>query len=301
MTTPVTPREANSADFASVRDPDSFDVDWAGFYVEADALGARVRGDVAHERHILYGIDSSQLLNIFLPQEERHAGSRPVFVWAHGGAFREGHPDYHDWLARPFVERGAVFVTVGYRLQPATIHDAIDDVARALGWLGENVAARGGDPKRFVVGGHSAGAMIAASLALRGDWQSQYGLPADIVAGVLAVSGLYDFASLESTGAFPPTDDDYRSVDPMLNAQRCPERALVAYGSNELNRKGHDPKLFSDAGGAFSARLRALGVGVEEVELEGATHVDTVVQVGNGKPWLATFIQDWCEQHAAGK
>jgi arylformamidase len=298
---PPVPRKASSAEFASVRDPAAFDVDWHGFYDEAEELGARVREDFPHERHVLYGTDPFQLLNIYLPNPEPgDVGSWPVFVWAHGGAFREGHPDYHDWMARPFVDRGAVFVSVGYRLQPATVHDAIADFSLALGWLGENVESRGGDPTRFIVGGHSAGAMIAASLAVRGDWQSEQRLAPDAVAGLLGVSGLYDFAELERTGVFPPAEDHYRSVDPMVVAEHCPEHVLLVYGSHELNRKGQDGRIFPASGRAFAARLAALGADIDEVELEQASHLDTAAQVGQGEPWLASFVQAYCERHAAG-
>ena len=71
------------------------------------------------------------------------------------------------------------------------------DGARALHWTRENVATFGGDPRRLFVMGHSAGAYIAAMLALDPQWLNGIGLEANRdIAGLIGVSGPYDFLPL---------------------------------------------------------------------------------------------------------
>ena len=254
--------------------PEQFAVDWAGYYRYALEQETRVRAAYPHERHVMYGTHDHQLMNIFRPggDPDRDDGW-PVFVWAHGGAFREGHPDFHDWLAPTFVSRGALFVTIGYRLLPTPIADSIADYARALGWLSQHIATRGGDPHNLHIGGHSAGAMAAASLAVRDDWQAEAGVTADAIVSLLALIGIYDFAEQMRVGVLPPRDDAYQSVEPLRNVRQVPPLSLVAFGTNELNRRNVDGRIFATNGRAFAEQLRNAGAAVEELELPDATQV----------------------------
>ena len=90
-------------------------------------------------------------------------------VWIHGGAYEIGSgstPAYHgDVLAR----RGAVIVTINYRLgalgflsHPELTAElqygvsgnyGLMDVVAALSWVQENIAAFGGDPGRVTIFG----------------------------------------------------------------------------------------------------------------------------------------------------
>ncbi|MFE2322934.1 alpha/beta hydrolase [Streptomyces sp. NPDC059385] len=90
-------------------------------------------------------------------------------VWMHGGGHVVGDLDTEDgWAARIAVATGAVVVSVGYRLSPEHPYPAaLDDVWAALGWTAEHAAELGVDPARIAVGGHSAGANLAAAVSLR--------------------------------------------------------------------------------------------------------------------------------------
>jgi acetyl esterase/lipase len=61
-----------------------------------------------------------------------------------------------------------VVVSVGHRVAPEhRFPAAFDDAYAALAWTAEHASELGVDPGRIAVGGHSAGAGIAAAVALR--------------------------------------------------------------------------------------------------------------------------------------
>ncbi|WP_283136291.1 alpha/beta hydrolase [Rhizohabitans arisaemae] len=90
-------------------------------------------------------------------------------VWLHGGGWVMGDLDTeHPWAARIADGSGAVVISVAYRLAPEHPYPAaLDDAYAALNWTVEHAAELGVDPDRIAVGGHSAGAGIAAGIALR--------------------------------------------------------------------------------------------------------------------------------------
>jgi acetyl esterase len=96
-------------------------------------------------------------------------GARGAIVWLHGGGFVMGGLDVeHPWVARIAVASKAVVVSVGYRLAPEhPFPAALDDAYAALMWTAQHAVELGADPQHIAVGGHAAGAGLAAAVALR--------------------------------------------------------------------------------------------------------------------------------------
>jgi acetyl esterase len=92
-----------------------------------------------------------------------------TIIWLHGGGFVMGGLDVeHPWIVRIADDSGAMVVSVGYRLAPENrFPAALDDAYLALTWTAEHAAELGIDPQRIAVGGHAAGAGLAAAAALR--------------------------------------------------------------------------------------------------------------------------------------
>ncbi|MFI6513239.1 alpha/beta hydrolase [Streptosporangium sp. NPDC050855] len=92
-----------------------------------------------------------------------------AIVWMHGGGFVMGDLDTeHPWATRLAEASGAVVISVDYRLAPENpFPAALDDVHAVLTWTARHAAELGVDPERIAVGGHSAGAGLAAAVALR--------------------------------------------------------------------------------------------------------------------------------------
>ncbi|MER5650517.1 alpha/beta hydrolase [Streptosporangium sp. NPDC002524] len=108
--------------------------------------------------------DPEVTVRIYRPHRARGA-----VVWSHGGGFVMGDVDTeHPWAIRLAEASGAVVISVGYRLAPEhRFPAALDDAYAVLNWAAGHAAELGVDPERIAVGGHSAGAGIAAATALR--------------------------------------------------------------------------------------------------------------------------------------
>jgi len=103
-------------------------------------------------------------VRIYRPRDAQGA-----IVWLHGGGFVMGDLETeHPWAVRVAQGSGAVVISVGYRRAPEhRFPAAMDDSYAALAWAAEHAAEFGFDSERIAVGGHAAGAGLAAAVALR--------------------------------------------------------------------------------------------------------------------------------------
>ena len=141
-----------------------------------------------------------QVLDIYTSEREAD-GILPVMFWIHGGGWQVG--DKSDVALKPKVltERGFVFVSTNYRLLPDVEMDVlIGDVAKSLGWVHKNIAKYGGDPQRIFVGGHSAGAQLAALICVDERYLQEEGVSFDVLKGCVPVDGdTYDIPKIIMT------------------------------------------------------------------------------------------------------
>lgn len=126
---------------------------------------------------------------------------RPLLVWCHGGAFLGGDLDMPeaDAVAREIVQRAdAVVVSVDYRLCFGGVHFPApnDDLQAVYQWATRHAERLGVDPSRVSIGGASAGACLAAGVALR--IRDDGGLqPASVVLAYPVVHAVLPEASAE--------------------------------------------------------------------------------------------------------
>lgn len=122
---------------------------------------------VAVERDVAYrdGGHPLNLLDVWRPKGA--AGPLPVVIYIHGGGFRFLSKDTHWIFALIYARRGYLVFNIDYRLAPGNpFPAAVDDVCAAYRWVVENAHRYGGDPRRLVVAGESAGANLSTVLAL---------------------------------------------------------------------------------------------------------------------------------------
>lgn len=104
-------------------------------------------------------------LRLYRPTDAR---SLPVLVYLHGGGYVLGSIETHDRVMRLLaLKSGAAVLGVDYRLAPERRFPAqLEETAAVLDWLAAEGAAQGLDPKRFALGGDSAGAHLALGITL---------------------------------------------------------------------------------------------------------------------------------------
>ena len=95
-------------------------------------------------------------------------GPVPAIAYYHGGGHVIGSLDTHDLIARNLCAGArALVASVDYRMGPEHCFPAaVEDSFAALQWLYGNAASLGADPSRLGVHGDSAGANLAAVVAL---------------------------------------------------------------------------------------------------------------------------------------
>ena len=127
--------------------------------------------------------EDCQYLNIWAPDDAEKA---PVIVYIHGGAFLGGSGWDKAFDEPVWPQKGAVAVTINYRLGPLgyaclpelaaeaghTGNYGLYDQLCAVQWVHDNIAAFGGDPENMTVMGQSAGArsvqMLCSTRAAEG-------------------------------------------------------------------------------------------------------------------------------------
>lgn len=95
-------------------------------------------------------------------------GARPVILYFHGGGFVIADLDAYDAAPRALAKKtGAIVVSADYRRAPEHKFPAAhNDACAAYQWVVENARHWGGDPARIALAGESAGANLAANVAM---------------------------------------------------------------------------------------------------------------------------------------
>ena len=144
---------------------------------------------------------------------------RPVIFYIHGGGWTNEDKSNTRFVAMDWLKKGYTVVSINYRLSPNVTHPVIiEDCAKALKWVQENIHDYGGDPNRICVVGHSAGGHLAALLVTGVKWHKKYDIDMKKVKCWIPMSGIHDFNLPENY------------MPPMLNA------AIIAMLGGDNNK-----------------------------------------------------------------
>ncbi len=92
----------------------------------------------------------------------------PVLLYVHGGGWIKGSREKVYQLPKFATSRGWILVSVDYRPVPRTnIDGQVSDVVRGINWARKNIRRYGGDPKKIVIMGHSAGSHLVAMVSVK--------------------------------------------------------------------------------------------------------------------------------------
>jgi len=162
------------------------------------AASAQTKLNVTRDLPYAEPADSRQKVDIYSPEGAKNL---PVVFWIHGGGWQAGDRTNIQVKPRAFADKGFVFVSTGYRLLPdVDMGTIIRDVAKSVHWVHDHIAEHGGDPKRILVMGHSAGAQLAALISIDDRYLKAEGLSLGIIKGCVPVDGdTYDVPAIIDT------------------------------------------------------------------------------------------------------
>ena len=203
------------------------------------AQGYQQVNDISYTRKTdAYSLERLKL-DVYHPEGVTDA---PVIVWFHGGGLEGGNKEIPEKLR----EKDLVVVGVNYRLLPhVTVNETLDDAAEAVAWVFRHIADYGGDPRKIVVTGHSAGGYLSMMLCLDKHWLANYHIDADSVMMYVPFSGQaithYNVRKMQGIPPLQPTIDEYaplywvRGDCPPL-VLICGDRELELYGRYDENQ-----------------------------------------------------------------
>jgi arylformamidase len=225
-----------------------------------------------------YGADSTQRLDYCRPTSQMAKPGLLLFI--HGGYWQELSAKDSLFPAKGCIDHGIAFAAIDYTLAPhASLFEIVEQCRAAVSWLVANAQALGFDAQRIVIAGSSAGAHLAAMVALT---HSQY------IYGMVLVSGIYALEPLIGTSineAVGLTVASARELSPLFHVKSGLPRAIVCWGEIET-------MTFKQQSENFANSLRDAKVSCTTFEVSGRNHFDIILDLANastplGKDTLA--------------
>jgi len=247
------------------------------------ATGRPARADVA------YGADARHRLDVYSPVGS--VGPAPLVLFVHGGGWAIGDKNQFGWVGEQLAQQGVVAAVMNYRLSPTVQHpEHTKDVARALAWLHRNGAQLGGDPHRLYVAGHSAGAHMAALVALDRSYLLAEGLNSAILKGVIGIAGpSYDLDARYAQSPIAPILQSAFGADVGKWGQAAPVRYVQPYAPNFLLIYGTaDNQALPLSTQSLATALQQGGVPTQLETLQGQDHFSVL---GAALPIMRRFMQ----------
>jgi arylformamidase len=205
-------------------------------------------------RNIPYAVPANerQMLDVYAPESAKNL---PVVFWIHGGGWVVGDKTSVQAKPKAFVDKGYVFVSTNYRFLPnVDMETIVRDIAKSIHWVHDHIAEYGGDPKRLLVMGHSAGAQLAALICTDDRYLKAEGLSLAIIKGCVPVDGdTYDvplmiktsaarrkalgqpdpkFGHFEKFGSDPVKHRDFSAVNHVAREKSIPPFLLLYVGDH---------------------------------------------------------------------
>jgi acetyl esterase/lipase len=248
---------------------------------------------VRRSANIAFGPDARDRLDIYCPTPATPASAPgvtpalPVIIFWHGGGWVDGNKDEYRFVGAALAQLGYLVVLPNYRVYPAVRFPSfLDDAARAVAWTEQQIADYGGDPHRIVLMGHSAGAHMAAMLALNHSYLLRAGADPHDIVGLIGLSGPYRLRPntpvLNTIFSSPYTPHDWQ-VLPYASGDAPP--SLLIHGAA-------DDLVWASNTLDLGAALSAHGVRVESRIYAGKGHADTVAALSVPARRRAPTLQD---------
>lgn len=155
------------------------------------AADAPLPAGIAVARDRAYGPDPQHRCDVYRSTDARD--DAPILIFWHGGGWTNGYKEYVAFMAPAVVGLGMVLVAPGYRLAPGhRLPAAFEDGLALTRHVIAHAADFGGRGDQIYLAGHSAGAHLAALVALRREEAGGAGIPPGAIRACLPVSGIMD-------------------------------------------------------------------------------------------------------------
>lgn len=249
-------------------------------------------GEYRRSADIAYGPLARQTLDVYRPAVGD--ARRTAVVFFYGGGWRSGDKADYRFVAESLTRRGVTVLIADYRVYPEFVFPAfVEDAAHVTAWALDHAAGLGVDPRRVFLMGHSAGAHIAALLALDPRYLGAVGRRPQDLAGVIGIAGPYDFR---------PMSPRVREV--FAAAADRPETQPIAYAGPDappvLLVHGADDRTVDPRNSQrLAARLQAAGARVRLSLVAARGHVDIMLGLSSVFLGEGQMMRDIAEFFAA--
>lgn len=230
---------------------------------------------------IRYGEGPRGTYDLYVP---KNAGpSTPVVVFIYGGGWVSGSKEMYLFVGQSLASEGMIVAIPDYRINPQVTFPAfVEDSAMAVAAVSKAIAAGengvpAGKHPLFLMG-HSAGAEIAALLALDGHYLKAAGASTGRLAGFIGLAGPYDFLPLKQDRYKRVFPVQYREASQPVNfvGGRMPPMLLIAGEADTIV----DPKNTR----SLAAKVKAEGGAVEIHVVPGVDHPGAVSSLATAVP-----------------
>ena len=245
-----------------------------------------------------YGELPRQRLDIYRPAQFSE-GKLPTVIFFYGGGWEAGEKANYKFVAEALTSQGMMVVIPDYRVFPEVVFPAfVEDAAKAVAWTKDHIANYGGDPEQLFVGGHSAGAHIAALLSLDEKYLRQVDLQPQQLRGMIGLAGPYDFLPLQSQTLLQIFGDEASQwhSQPVNFVDTGHPPMLLLVGNDDRTVLPRNTHHLAD-------KLEQYGNEVEVKEFEGYGHVAMVAKLARplrGEGALLTPIAQFVARYRDG-
>ncbi len=243
-------------------------------------MAAAYRAESANAKfNVAYGRREKETLDLFLPETVSNAPTKlPVHLFIHGGYWTMMDKDDFSFVAKPYVEAGAIVAVANYDLCPTvSLPEIVDELRRCTAWLYKNIATFGGNPDRLHISGHSAGGHLTGMM-LATDWPAfDTAVPANVIKSAVPMSGIYDLEAMRHIKLqelITLDESTARANSPMFLDVATVVPTLVAVGGGESD-EFHRQSL------EYAEHLKSAGADVAYMDCPGLYHSSLVTETLN--------------------
>ncbi|MGA3398336.1 MAG: alpha/beta hydrolase [Acetobacteraceae bacterium] len=233
-----------------------------------------------------YATGDGNTLDVYAPRPG--AAPAPVVVFFYGGAWASGSKEIYRYVGAALAARGVMAVIPDYRVYPyVRFPTFMYDAAEAVAWTRANASRLGGDPRRLFLMGHSAGAQIAALLAMDKRYLRSVDLSPQDVCGMIGLAGPYDFTQLRGVMVkeiFGPQIELDRAMPINFASSDNPPLLLLAGWSDFTVEPGNTQRL--------ADRVRAAGGSVRAEFYSGIGHTTLLAALSGSLAFLAPVREE---------